>query len=162
VFSPAFFAREDMKTPMWFSIVAVAVNIVASLALFPIYGHVAIALATTVSAWLNLLLLAGTLWTRNDFRPSAVTARRVVLIAVASFAMGALIWVLQMLLAPLMENPSGLVRLATVLAIIAAAAIAYFAIVIATGAVDRQQLIGIVRRRRRRPVEAGATTPDPE
>jgi hypothetical protein len=38
VFSPAFFAREDMKTPMWFSIVAVAVNIVASLALFPIYG----------------------------------------------------------------------------------------------------------------------------
>jgi putative peptidoglycan lipid II flippase len=76
--------------------------------------------------------------------------------------MGALIWVLQMLLAPLMENPSGLVRLATVLAIIAAAAIAYFAIVIATGAVDRQQLIGIVRRRRRRPVEAGATTPDPE
>jgi putative peptidoglycan lipid II flippase len=162
VFSPAFFAREDMKTPMWFSIVAVAVNIVASLALFPIYGHVAIALATTVSAWLNLLLLAGTLWARNDFRPSAITARRVVLIAVASFAMGALIWVLQMLLAPLMENPSGLVRLATVLAIIVAAAIAYFAIVIATGAVDRQQLIGIVRRRRRRPVEAGTPTPDPE
>ncbi|NGO51173.1 murein biosynthesis integral membrane protein MurJ [Allomesorhizobium camelthorni] len=162
VFSPAFFAREDMKTPMWFSIVAVAVNIVASLALFPIYGHVAIALATTVSAWLNLLLLAGTLWMRNDFRPSAVTARRVVLIAVASFAMGVLIWALQMLLAPIMENPSGLIRLAAVLAIIAAGAIAYFAIVIATGAVDRQQLIGIVRRRRSRPIEAGTATPDPE
>jgi putative peptidoglycan lipid II flippase len=162
VFSPAFFAREDMKTPMWFSIVAVAINIVASLALFPIYGHVAIALATTVSAWLNLLLLAGTLWVRNDFRPSAVTARRVVLIAVASFAMGALIWVLQMLLASTMENPSGLVRLAAVLAIIAAAAIAYFAIVIATGAVDRQQLIGIVRRRKRNPSAAATAASDPE
>jgi putative peptidoglycan lipid II flippase len=58
-----------MKTPMWFSVVAVVVNIAASLAMFPFIGHVGIALATSISAWINFALLAGTLWMRNDFRP---------------------------------------------------------------------------------------------
>jgi putative peptidoglycan lipid II flippase len=62
----------------------------------------------------------------------------------------------------MMTNPSGLARLAAVLAIIAAAAIAYFAIVIATGAVDRQQLVGVLRRGRRRQNGAGTAAPDPE
>ncbi|MBA3446620.1 MAG: murein biosynthesis integral membrane protein MurJ [Pseudaminobacter sp.] len=162
VFSPAFFAREDMRTPMWFSMVAVTVNIVASLALFPLYGHVAIALATTVSAWINFILLAGTLWRRNDFRPSAVTLRRVVLIIAASAVMGALILGLQALLVSQVTSGSGLVRLAAVMAIIGAAAIAYFGIVIATGAIDRRQLARLVRRGRRQQPQEAAKPSDPE
>ena len=74
VVQPAYFAREDMKTPMWFSFAAVAANIALSLMLFGRFGHVAIALATSLSSWLNFILLAGVLWWRGDFRPSSSSA----------------------------------------------------------------------------------------
>ncbi len=147
VFSPAFFAREDMKTPMWFSMVAVIINIVGSLALFPAFGHVGIAAATSVSAWINFALLAGTLWRRDHFRPSPTSLRRVVLIVLASAVMGAVLLGLQALLGGALQGPV-LVRLTTVAAIIAIAAVVYFAIVIATGAVEAKRLLALVRRRR--------------
>ena len=135
---------------MWFSAIAVVVNIVGSLILFPFYGHVGIALATSISAWLNFALLAGVLWQRGDFRPSPVTLRRVVMIVVASVAMGAVVLVLDHVLAAWLASPSLLSRLIAVFGVIGVAAIVYFAIVIATGAVDRNELLGAMRRRRKK------------
>jgi putative peptidoglycan lipid II flippase len=148
VFQPAFFAREDMKTPMWFSIVAVIINIAGSLALFPRFGHVGIAAATAVSAWANFVLLAVTLWLRDHFRPSGTTLRRLVFIALASAVMGGVIVALNRWLADWLDGPGVLARAGAVLLVIAAAAFVYFTIVIATGAVDRRQLARLVRRRR--------------
>ncbi|WP_157014197.1 murein biosynthesis integral membrane protein MurJ [Mesorhizobium xinjiangense] len=147
VFQPGFFAREDMKTPMWFSIVAVVVNIVGSLALFPFYGHVGLAAATSASAWINFALLSATLWRRDAFRPSAATLRRVALIVLASAVMGVLVWWLQDAFSAILAEGSLLARLAAVAGVIGVAAAAYFAIVITTGALDRRQLAGLVRRR---------------
>lgn len=148
VFSPSFFAREDMKSPLWFSITAVVTNIVFSLLLFGRYGHVAIAIATSVSGWVNFLLLAGTLWVRNEFRPSPETLRRVVIITGASVAVGILLYAAQTVFADAFANPRLLVRLATVLIAIAASALLYFAIVVATGAIDRTLLMRALRRQR--------------
>jgi len=148
VFSPAYFARLDMKTPMWFSVVAVVVNIAFSLMLFPVWGHVGIAAATSISAWLNLALLAGVLWQRGDFRPSPATMRRVTMIVLASAVMGAVVIALDMALAGWLASPSTLVRLVAVTGIIGVSAIVYFAIVIGTGAVDRGELVGALRRKR--------------
>lgn len=53
VFQPGFYAREDTRTPMNFAIVSVVVNIVASLILSRFLGHVGIALAATLAAWIN-------------------------------------------------------------------------------------------------------------
>jgi putative peptidoglycan lipid II flippase len=149
VFSPAYFARLDVRSPMWFSFAAVVVNIVGSLILFPYYGHVGIAAATSISAWLNFALLAGVLWWRGDFRPSPVTLRRVVMIVFASIAMGALVLLLAMAMAPWLTAPSTLTRLAAVFAVIGIAVVAYFTLVIATGAIDREELKAALRRRRR-------------
>ncbi len=149
VFSPAYFARLDVKSPMWFSFAAVVVNIVGSLALFPYFGHVGIAATTSISAWLNFALLAGVLWRRGDFRPSPVTLRRVAMIVLASVAMGALVLLLDGWMAPWLASPSTLVRLVAVFAVIGIAAFAYFAIVIATGAIDREELKSALRRRKR-------------
>lgn len=159
VFSPAYFARLDVKSPMWFSFAAVVVNIVGSLILFPIWGHVGIAAATSVSAWLNFALLAGVLWRRGDFRPSAVTLRRSAMIVVASAAMGALVVVLGMWAEPWLSSPRTVVRLAATLGVIGIAATVYFAIVIATGAVDREELKRALRRRKARQAEPSATPP---
>lgn len=62
VLQPAFFAREDMRTPMWFSLVSLIVNVVGSLAMFPYIGHVGIAYATSIAGWANALLLGGYLF----------------------------------------------------------------------------------------------------
>ncbi len=53
VFQPAYFAREDMRTPFYYSIVMMVANVGISLALFPTMGHVGIAIATAISAWIN-------------------------------------------------------------------------------------------------------------
>lgn len=149
VFQPGFFAREDMKTPMWFSLVAVIVNIAVSLILFPFYGHVAVAVGTSVSAWVNVMLLAGTLWRREAFRPSPVTLRRVILIVLASALMGALVWGLTVLMTDYVAAGSVFVRIVSVLVIIAVAAAVYLALAVVTGAVDRQELASALRRRGR-------------
>ncbi|MDA7863391.1 murein biosynthesis integral membrane protein MurJ [Akkermansiaceae bacterium] len=57
VLQPGYFAREDTKSPMKMAGVTVLVNIVMSLALFPFYGHVGLAFATSVAAWVNVALL---------------------------------------------------------------------------------------------------------
>ena len=57
VLQPGYFARENTKSPMIMAGITVAVNIVVSLALFPFIGLVGIALATSIAAWVNVLLL---------------------------------------------------------------------------------------------------------
>ncbi len=150
VFQPAYFARLDMKTPMWFSVVAVVVNIAGSLIMFAYLGHVGIALATSIAAWINFVLLAATLWRRGDFRPSAKTLRRVVMIVAASAAMGLVILGVGYLFADWLSSSRLFVRLAATMSVIGIAALFYFVLVLATGAVDRDELAGLMRRRRGR------------
>lgn len=57
VLQPGYFARENTKSPMWMAGVTVIVNVVFSLFLFPFFGHVGIAIATSISAWVNVVLL---------------------------------------------------------------------------------------------------------
>ena len=57
VFQPNFYAREDTSTPMRFAIVSVVVNIIGSLVLAQFFGHIGIAIATSVAAWTNAGLL---------------------------------------------------------------------------------------------------------
>ncbi|MCB1383367.1 MAG: murein biosynthesis integral membrane protein MurJ [Notoacmeibacter sp.] len=149
VFQPAYFAREDMKTPLWFSIVSVAVNIVLSLLLFPLLGHVAIAAATAISAWVNVVLLALVLWRRGEFRPSPATRHRLAMIVLAGLAMGAAVLLVTWAWPAPFADPSFMIRLAAVLGVILLAAIVYFGLVIATGGLDRDELKRAMRRRRR-------------
>jgi putative peptidoglycan lipid II flippase len=56
VLASAYFAREDMKTPVVFALISVAVNtcLAVILALFLDFGHAGIALATSLAGWLNV------------------------------------------------------------------------------------------------------------
>lgn len=57
VLAPAFFAREDTATPVRVALLCMAVNIGVILVLVGPMAEVGIALAGTVSAWLNTVLL---------------------------------------------------------------------------------------------------------
>ena len=56
-----FFAREDTKTPLYISVVSVLINLVLSILLISTMREMGIALATAISAWVNVLLLFLTL-----------------------------------------------------------------------------------------------------
>lgn len=148
VFQPAFFAREDMRTPFWFSLIMVAVNVVLSLSLFPIYGHVAIAIATSVSAWVNVILLAGTQWRRGDFKPEILTLKRLVLMALAALFMGAVLWFLSGQFNAWLSADSFFIKLFALGALISIGGALYFGFLFLTGGIDRQQVMRLIRRKK--------------
>ena len=95
VLSPGFFAREDTKTPMRFSIAAVVLNFGLAVSLFfGGLGYAGLAVATTAAGWLQAGLLASTLSRRGDLKLDARLLSRLPRIALAAAAMGAGVWVL--------------------------------------------------------------------
>jgi len=135
VFLPGFFAREDTKTPMWFAMASVAVNIGGSLALFFVIGHVGIAIATTLSGWTNAILLSTTLMRRGHFQIDPALRRRAPLILLASVLMGAALYAVNRGVAPYFEpGHSGTVQTIALLVLVGAGAFVYAAAAQITGA----------------------------
>ena len=89
VFSPAFYAREDTRTPMNYALISIVINTALALALFPIYGFLAVAFATSVATWVQVFLLAGTLYRQKRFKPSPRLLSRLVRITLASAGLAA-------------------------------------------------------------------------
>ena len=58
VLQPSFFARENTFYPFIYGALGVVANIAISLTFFPIYGHVAIAIATSIAGWLTLVTMS--------------------------------------------------------------------------------------------------------
>jgi len=91
VLQPGYFARENTRAPMMMAGVTVVVNIVVSLLLFGPLGHVGIAIATTVAAWVNVALLArglkGLVYPGKEFWTKSLR------ICLASVVMGILVWI---------------------------------------------------------------------
>ena len=86
---PGFFSRRDSKTPFRFAVAAAAVNIVLALATFLWLGHVGLALATSIAAFVNAGLLVGALVAGRHYRPSRRLARTIAVAALGSLVMAA-------------------------------------------------------------------------
>jgi putative peptidoglycan lipid II flippase len=113
VLAPGFYARQDTKTPMRIGIVAMFVNIGVALcltlppiaagafpeivalqrlrAVFP-FAHVGLALAITVSAFVNAALLYRWLRRHQAYTPLAGWARFIASVFIAAAVMGLLLW----------------------------------------------------------------------
>ncbi len=57
IFTPRYFAEYDTSTPVKISMVCIISNVILSLSLIQFFSYVGIAMATTISAWLNVSLL---------------------------------------------------------------------------------------------------------
>ena len=155
VFSPAYFAREDTKTPMIYATISLVANTLGSIALFFLfraYGlmpHLGIAVATTLGGWLNAGLLYATLARRGLLRCRSAAAahaaahralergdgRRAV--ARGGCAGG-----------ELRHAPTPpLLRVAALAGLVASGFAVYVLAVFATGALDLRQLRGFLKRR---------------
>ena len=92
ILQPAFFARQDTRTPMRFSLISVAVNIALGVGLFAWIGFQGVAIATSVAAWVTVLQMWLTLTRRDVWRPSARAAGKIARVIVASAALGAILF----------------------------------------------------------------------
>ena len=73
ILAPAYYARQDTKTPVKIGIKAMAANMVFNLMLAPFFGYVGLAIATAMSATLNALMLYHGLKKDNVFQLTKAT-----------------------------------------------------------------------------------------
>ena len=67
ILTPIYFAFEDPKPPLRFAIITVLINTTLSIYLFSKFGFLGIAIATSISAWINVILLYINLRSKNYF-----------------------------------------------------------------------------------------------
>ena len=153
VFSPAYFAREDTKTPMRYAVISLAANTLGSIALFFLFRrlgylpHLGIAVATTLGGWLNAGLLWTTLVRRGHFAVDRRMGRAFAAILFSSVVMGAVLVGAAHILGPYFGSDSGFLAHLLALAVLIGAGLAvYGAAVLATGAINLRQLRKLLGR----------------
>lgn len=95
VFSTAYFAREDTMNPVKFAVICAIINTVLALLLMQPLQHVGIALATGITAWINLILLMYGLHKKKHLDLPAKSVLRAAKILACGLIMAAVLWVLQ-------------------------------------------------------------------
>ncbi|MFC5051712.1 murein biosynthesis integral membrane protein MurJ [Rubritalea spongiae] len=131
VLQPGYFAREDTKTPMKFTLVSAVVNSILCGVAFMVIGSggnlaLGCALATSVAGWVNVSLLLGGLRKDGFLQLSREFWKRLGKMLVAAILMGAVVWVGAYYLDPLLHSDSRLVRLPVLAAVGGAGVLVYF------------------------------------
>jgi putative peptidoglycan lipid II flippase len=147
IFQPGFFAREDTRTPMYFAITAVVVNIAASFVLSKYFDYIGIALATSLAAWVNACLLIVTSIQRKHYAWDARFRARLPRMIFAVVAMSGVLYGLNILLSANYAENAGLKAAAWGLVALMVAGIgSYFAAAEVTGAFKLRELKTALRR----------------
>lgn len=147
IFQPGFYAREDTKTPMYFAIAAVAVNIAASVILARYLQYVGIALATSVAAWVNAGLLISTAVKRDHYAADARFKSRLPRMVLSLFVMAGVLLGLDHLLAPNYAENAGFTAATWGLVVLMLAGVAsYFAAAHVTGAFRLSEIRSAFRK----------------
>ncbi len=95
VLTPAFFARENTKTPMLFAGISAIINLVLGYILFVKFGFKGLAIATSFAGWVNVFFLIRALLRSGDFTPDPRLLNRLPRIAGASVVMGFVVFYLE-------------------------------------------------------------------
>ena len=157
VLTPPFFAREDTRRPMIYAVAAVVFTIVVGAGLFfwlsriGVDGVLGLAVATSLSAWINVSLLAGTLMREDAWRPSPAFLSRLSRVLAASAVMAALLVVAGMGYGTLSRVL--LAKEIAVLIVCGAGGLVYAACIVLFRAVSVSELKATLKR------EPGAATP---
>ncbi len=141
--TPGFFAREDTKTPMRFTMISVAVNCALAISLFPYFSERGIATAATVSGWLTVILLFTTLIRRGHWIWDKALGSRIIRLLVSAAIMAGVVQVaLSYVGAYLQPATPVLKQVPVLLSLIGLAMLVYFTSAFAIGGAD----FGMLRR----------------
>ncbi|AYC99434.1 murein biosynthesis integral membrane protein MurJ [Neorhizobium sp. NCHU2750] len=140
---PGFYAREDTKTPMRFTMLSVVVNSGLAISLFPVLAERGIATAEATAGWINTILLFTTLTWRGDLIWEWQLAKRAALLLVSTAVMAAVLVYALPHAAPWLAPGAHLVeKVAALGVLIGIAMVVYFGVAFLIGGAD----LGMIRR----------------
>jgi putative peptidoglycan lipid II flippase len=146
VFQPAFFSREDTRTPVWIAAGALAINIALNFYVVPRYGIVGLAAATAITATLNVATLYTVLQLRGWYHFTARLGGKIARQVLAAAAMGAVLWYLTPALASFWSGHA-LERVWSLALLVAAGGVTFFTAAYLFGALDKDLLAQLRRKR---------------
>ena len=88
IFSSFIFARDNTKIPFYFSTVSVLLNILISVYYFKDLGFIIIPIATSISSWVNSILLYIYLHKENYFKFNKKLIIQIIRITISTIIMG--------------------------------------------------------------------------
>ncbi|WP_128254590.1 murein biosynthesis integral membrane protein MurJ [Falsirhodobacter deserti] len=147
LFQPLYYAREDTRSPFRFAIWSMVVNVVFAVAMMPVIGFLAAALATTVSGWVMFAQLWwGARHMGEAVRIDARLRHRLPRIILSAAIMGAVLYVASVALAGPLAS-AGL-RYAALAALVAIGIVSYFGAAFVLGAFRPADMKAAMRRQR--------------
>ncbi|HZF94115.1 MAG TPA: murein biosynthesis integral membrane protein MurJ [Allosphingosinicella sp.] len=145
VLTPGFYARKDVKTPVYIAMSILAGSIVANFALIPVLGIYSLPTVTSIGAWLNFLLLFAILGFRGHFRLPGWLVSRLARQLAAAMLMGAVLFFLQRLLGDVFTGGFGERAIGLAL-IVGTGAVVYFGTAWVIGGIGREDVKTLFRR----------------
>ncbi len=145
VLVPAFFAREDTRTPVKVAGATMALNVVLNLALVDSLAHVGMALSTALAAWFNVAVLAFILKRRGFFAMDKRLLSRAPRILAAAAATAGTLWAAKHYAWPFATN--SWTAIAILAALVVAGLMAFALACQILGATRLTEIKAMVRRR---------------
>jgi putative peptidoglycan lipid II flippase len=150
VLTPAFYARKDVKTPVYIAMSILLLSIPANFLLIPRLGIYSLATVTSSGAWINFILLFAILYARRQFRMPGWLVSRVARQLLAAVAMAAALFGVRALLGDWFFG-NALERAIGLALLVGIGGLTYFGVAFLIGGVDREAIASL--RRRRAPAE---------
>lgn len=147
VLTPGFYSRKDMKTPLYIAIAMLILGIALNFALVPVIGIAALAFTTAATSWLNALILYVILHYRGHFRLEGWLWGRLARQLLAGALMGASLWGIRLVLGDWFTG-STIERIIALGTLVSVGGAVYFAVAWAIGAVDRDEILLLLRRKK--------------
>ena len=144
VLTPGFFAREDTSTPVKIAAAGIVINIALNLILMRVWGHVGIAIAASISAWINALALGVVLRRRDQLTLDKRLAKRWPRIIAASLVMGSALYGAEVVLTPWLSGDE-MVRMLTLSGLVIGGSAVFGLAVQIFGAAHLRDLKGLLR-----------------
>jgi len=133
ILTPAFYARQDFRTPVRIAIGTVITVQLMNLVLVPLMGVAGLALSIGLGACVNAGCMYFLLCKRGIYRPQPGWLMFFFKLTVAVLVMGAIAWDTSGRFAWIAADVNGLLRAAVLAAIVAGCGAAYFAVLFALG-----------------------------
>lgn len=149
VYSTAFWARQDTKSPMWASIIATLFNIVLSITLVTQteMGVAGIAFATALAGWLQIIILSRGLRLNDDTRWDARFKAAAVKIFIACTIMGVGLYVaLPYTRSFFLEDASLIQQITGLVLLIGGGTVIYGAVILSTGTIRIGDLKKVLKK----------------
>ena len=145
VLQPLYFAQENTRTPFRFALYAMVVNAALAIGLMDFLGWVAPAIATTVSSWVMVGLLAyGVRRFGNMGKIGAKGRQRLIRISLSAIGMGTGLWLLDSLSATYIDTT--LLRILYAAALVVAGVLLYTVFARYSGALTQAELKRVLGR----------------